>query len=68
MYPTQDTSRVGTARMKQEKEADTRIIARNMEERSVGIGRGKILKSLTSAKDLTIELPEGRYSPYHIAD
>ena len=26
MYPTQDTSRMGTARVKEEEEADTRII------------------------------------------
>ena len=28
VYPTQDTSHMGTARVKQEEEADTRIIAR----------------------------------------
>ena len=27
VYPTQDTSRMGTARVEQEKEADTRIIS-----------------------------------------
>ena len=29
-YPTQDTSRMGTARVKQEEEADTRIIAQTL--------------------------------------
>ena len=28
VYPTQYTSRIGTARMKQEEEADTRIIVK----------------------------------------
>ena len=28
VYPTQDTSRMGTARLKQEEETDTRIILR----------------------------------------
>ena len=28
VYPTQDTSRKGTARVKQEEEADTRIIVK----------------------------------------
>ena len=36
-----------------------------MEERNVGT-KGKSLKQgQTSAKDLTIELSEGRESPYH---
>ena len=29
LYPSQDTSRMGTARVKQEEEADTRIIAKD---------------------------------------
>ena len=28
VYPTQDTSRIGTARVKQEEEANTRIIVK----------------------------------------
>ena len=28
VYPTQNTSRIGTARMKQEEEADTRIVVK----------------------------------------
>ena len=51
--------------MKQEEETDTRVVW-NMEERNVG-ARGKSPKQdLTSVKDLTIELPEGRESPFHI--
>ena len=51
--------------MKQEEETDTRVVG-NMEERNVG-ARGKSPKQdLTSVKDLTIELPEGRESPFHI--
>ena len=40
-----------------------------MEERNVGTGRGKNPKQgLTSAKDLTIELLEGREFLYHRLD
>ena len=39
-----------------------------MEEMNVGT-KGKILKQgLTNAKDLPMELPEGRESPYHRLD
>ena len=41
VYPTQDTSSMGTARVKQTEKADTRIV-RNMEERNVGTIREKI--------------------------
>ena len=65
------TSRMGTARMKWEEETDTRV----MQESSKKYGRkergheGKSFKqNLTSAKDLTIDLPEGRESPYHRLD
>ena len=64
MHPTQDTSRMGTARVKQEEEADTRIIVRNIEERK---GEGS-QQGITSANDLTIELYELRESLYHISD
>ena len=41
---------------------------RNLEERNTGT-KGKSLKQgLTSAKDLTIELPEGREFSYHRLD
>ena len=58
--------------MKQEEETDTRImqesIVRNMEERNVGT-KGKCPKQgIASAKDLIIELVEGRESPYHRSD
>ena len=40
-----------------------------MEGRNVGTIRGKSPKQdLTNAKDLIIELPEGRESPYHRSD
>ena len=68
VHPTQYTSRMGTARVKKEEEADTRVI-KNLEERNVVDTKGKSPKQgLTSAKDLTIELPEERESPYHGLD
>ena len=42
VYPTQETSRIGRANVKHEKDTETRIIARdlrNMEERNVGTKR-----------------------------
>ena len=40
-----------------------------MEGRNVGTIKGKSSKQgLTNAKDVTIELPEGRGSPYHRLD
>ena len=40
-----------------------------MEVRNVGTIRGKSPKQgMTSAKELTIELPEGRESPYNRLD
>ena len=51
VYPTQFTSCMWTVRVKQEEEADTRII-RNPEERNVG-PKGKSLKQgLTITEDL----------------
>ena len=66
VYLTQDTSRMGTARVKQEQEADTRIIVWKMEERKVDTKGNSPKQDLTSAKDLTIELPEGRDSPHPV--
>ena len=43
-------------------------VVRNLEERNVGTKRKCPKQDLTSAKDLTIELPEGRESPYHRLD
>ena len=37
VYPSQDTSRMGTATVKQEEEADTRIIAKEEEEQDTRI-------------------------------
>ena len=54
VYPAQYTSRIGTARMKQEEETDKNNarVVRNMGERNVGT-KGKCPKQdLTSAKDL----------------
>ena len=43
MYPAQDASRMGTARVKQEEEIDTKIIVvRNLEERNVDPIRIKV--------------------------
>ena len=66
VYATQDTSRMGTAMVKQEeknrhKNHSNRIV-RNMEERNVGTKGKSPKQNLTSAKDLTIELSEGRQS------
>ena len=55
MYPIQDTSRMGTARVKREEEADIRIIVKEESPK----------QGLTSAEDVTIERPEGRKSHYH---
>ena len=38
-------------------------VKRNLEERNVGTKRKNPKQGLISAKDLTIELPEGRESP-----
>ena len=61
--PTQDTSRMGTARVKQEEEADTRIAARNLQEMNVGTKKRNLKEGLNSAKVLTIMLPEVHDSP-----
>ena len=39
-----------------------------MEERNVGTKGKSFKQDLTSSKDLTIELPEWRESPYHRLD
>ena len=43
-------------------------VARSLEERNVGMKGKSPKQDLTSAKDLTIGLPEGRESPYHRLD
>ena len=54
-------------RVKQEEETDKRVV-RNVEERNVGTDGKSSKQDLTSAEDLTIELPEGHESPYHRLD
>ena len=66
VYRTQDTLRMGTVRVKREEEAE--VIARES-KKSGRTERGhKGVKSQTRAEDLTMELPEGRESPYHRLD
>ena len=50
--------------MKHEEEADTRVVVKS-EEKSVGTKGKRPKKDLTTAKELTTELPEGRQSPNH---
>ena len=60
VYPTQETSRMGTARVKHEEETNTRIMqesVRNLEERNVGTKGKNLEQGLTSAEDLTTEPP-----------
>ena len=59
---------MGTARVKQEEEHENNGErgVKNMEGRNVGTMRGESAKQrLPGAKDITIELPEERNSPYH---
>ena len=48
VHPTQGTSHMGTVRVKQEAEADTRIILRNMEERYMYTKRKSPKQGLTT--------------------
>ena len=72
VYPTQDSPRIETARIKQEEETDTRITVieqYEIQKKSNVDTKGKSPKhDITSAKDLTIEHNEGRESPYHRLD
>ena len=70
VYPAQYTSLMGRIRVKQVEETDKNNarVVRNMEEKNVGTKEKSPKQALTSAKDLTIELPEGRESPYHRLD
>ena len=73
VYLTHYTSRMETARVKEEEEADknnSKRVVWNMEGRKErGHYKEKILKQgLISAKDLSIELPEGCESLYHRLD
>ena len=65
VYPTEDTSRKGKARERSRHKNNSKRVVKNMDERKV-VTKGKSLKQdLTSAADLTIELPEGLDSPFH---
>ena len=70
VYPTQYTSRMEAARLKEEEKADTRIIVKEflLEGRNVGTKGKSSKQGLISAKDLTMELPEGCESLYHRLD
>ena len=63
---------MGTARVKQEADTDknnSKRVVKNIKERNVGTIMGKSPKQgQTRAKDLSIELPEGRQLPYHRID
>ena len=63
VYPTQDSK--GEARERSRHKNNSKRVVKNMDERKV-VTKGKSLKQdLTSAADLTIELPEGLDSPFH---
>ena len=71
VYPTQDTSRMGSVRVKQEEKSNTKTITM----KSMKFGRKESgykgespKRSLTSAKDLTIKHTLRRDSPYHRSD
>ena len=57
----------GEARGRSIHKNNARVVI-NLEERNVGTKRKSPKQDLTSAKDLTIELPEGRESHYHRLD
>ena len=59
-YLTQDTSHMGTARGRSKRQNNSTRVVRNLEERNVGTKEKSSKHSLTSAKNLTIEIPEGR--------
>ena len=56
VYPTQYTSRMGTARVKQEEDQSNIRGVRNLEEKKVGTKRKSLKQGLGNAKDLSIEL------------
>ena len=61
---TQYTSLMGEARGRNRQKNNARVVG-NLEERNVGMKGKSPKQDITSAKDLTIELPEGSESPYH---
>ena len=66
VYPTQDASCMGRVSVLQKEEKDARVIKYRGKKR--GTKEKSPKQDLTSAKDLTIELNEGRESPYHRLD
>ena len=62
MYPKQYTSRIRTARAKQEEEANTRLIAREQSEIWESGDEEEKFQTRPNyrAEDLSIELPEGQ--------
>ena len=58
----------GEARGRSRHENNSKRRARNIEERNVGTTEKSSKQGLSSAKDLHIELPEGRESPYRRLD
>ena len=63
VYFTHGNSK-GEARRTSRHKNNTRVI-RNLEEKNVGTRGKSSRQDPTSAKNLTIELPEGCASPYH---
>ena len=58
----------GEVRGRSRHENNSERVVRNLKERNVGMKRKTPIQGLTSAQDLTIELSEGRESPYHRLD
>ena len=57
VYPTHDTSRMGTVRVKQEEEAEknnSKRVVRNLEEWNAGMKRKTLKQGMTRAEDLTL--------------
>ena len=66
VYPTRDTPHMGTGRSRHENHSNREVWNMKKIERDT---EGKSPKqNLSSAKNQTIELPEGRESPYHRLD
>ena len=55
----------GETRGRSRPKNNSKRVVRNREERNVGTKRKSPKQGLTSAKDLTTELPDGRESAYH---
>ena len=59
VYPTQYTSSMGEAIVRNRNKNNARLV-RNLVERNVGTEGKSPKQDLTSGKNLTIELPKGR--------